>query len=84
MHFSQFLVRFILLIIAWLVSIKSVFRANTKLQEGNTVHIKGVYDKNCSTWIVNNSGGFVVYEPDILVSTTSVVGRFKILLLYNN
>lgn len=44
----------------------------TKIEVGSTVYIDAVKDGD--TWKLNNNGGFLVYEPDLLVSSTSVVG----------
>lgn len=44
------------------------------LSIGDTVHI--VAKKlNEVEWIINNDHGLLVYEPDLLISTTSVVSK---------
>ncbi|XP_072401459.1 DNA replication ATP-dependent helicase/nuclease DNA2 [Diabrotica undecimpunctata] len=44
----------------------------TNLSIGDTIYITCVKINN--TWVVNNDCGLVVFEPDLLVSSTSVVG----------
>lgn len=47
-------------------------RVHVKLSVGDTLHI---FAKNVdNTWVVDNEKGLLIYEPDLLVSATSVVG----------
>lgn len=60
------------------------FRMHTQLQENDTVHI--IAQKVENEWIVNNDFGLLVFEPDDLISSTSVVSKFIIdllIVLYN-
>lgn len=49
------------------------FWIHSKLCRGDTVHIKAtkLADNN---WLVDNQNGFMVFEPDVLLTVTSVVG----------
>lgn len=47
------------------------FWMHSKLCIGDTIHIMAV--KSGDTWLVNNSAGYLVFEPDLLVSSTSIV-----------
>ncbi|XP_049819386.1 DNA replication ATP-dependent helicase/nuclease DNA2 isoform X2 [Aethina tumida] len=47
------------------------FWMHTQLQENDTVHI--IAQKVENEWIVNNDFGLLVFEPDDLISSTSVV-----------
>lgn len=47
------------------------FWMHLKLCIGDTIHIMAV--KSGDNWLVNNSAGYLVFEPDLLVSSTSVV-----------
>lgn len=40
---------------------------------GSLLHVKAKLDS--SIWIVSNDCGVVVFEPDYLVSSTSIVGK---------
>ncbi|XP_046738978.1 DNA replication ATP-dependent helicase/nuclease DNA2 [Diprion similis] len=48
------------------------FWKDTRLQPGDIVNIQA--NKQLNDWVVDNSSGFVVEQPDFLVSGTSVVG----------
>nr|XP_023014382.1 DNA replication ATP-dependent helicase/nuclease DNA2-like [Leptinotarsa decemlineata] len=48
------------------------FWIHTMLAIGDTVHVSA--RKVEEEWVVDNDHGLLVYEPDLLVSTTSVVG----------
>ncbi|KAK9881525.1 hypothetical protein WA026_016406 [Henosepilachna vigintioctopunctata] len=67
----------------WKVTVKSTsseeygicnlreFWLNTKLNIGDTIHITA--KKIDSEWIIDNNNGLIVFEPDLLISSTSVV-----------
>ncbi|KAF2883992.1 hypothetical protein ILUMI_22190 [Ignelater luminosus] len=44
------------------------------LSVNDTIHISAIYDYPKSAWCVSNDFGLIVFEPDLLVSITSVVG----------
>ncbi|XP_044761350.1 DNA replication ATP-dependent helicase/nuclease DNA2 isoform X2 [Coccinella septempunctata] len=44
---------------------------NTNLEIGDKIHIMA--KKDDSYWVVDNKNGLLVYEPDLLISSTSVV-----------
>ncbi|KAG5878691.1 hypothetical protein JTB14_029759 [Gonioctena quinquepunctata] len=48
------------------------FWIHSMLAIGDTVHVSA--KKVGTEWVVDNEDGLLVYEPDLLVSTTSVVG----------
>ncbi|KAB0792512.1 hypothetical protein PPYR_14471 [Photinus pyralis] len=50
------------------------FWTGLKLQVNDIVYITAVLSTSNSKWCVNNSDGSIVYHPDFLISTTSVVG----------
>lgn len=54
------------------------FRKDLPATIGTLLHVKAKLDS--SIWIVSNDFGVVVFEPDFLVSSTSVVGK-KLFLL---
>lgn len=47
-------------------------RLNNNLDIGDT--LKATAGKVDDQWLINNDVGLLVYEPDVLISTTSVVG----------
>ncbi|XP_026684621.1 uncharacterized protein LOC103516415 [Diaphorina citri] len=47
---------------------------HTQLNVGDIINIKAEYSNEYQSWIVDNSRGLIVFQPDILVSGTSVVG----------
>lgn len=67
--------------------INSDYRIWSKINIGCIVYLTAVKDTDC-TWKVTNEYGLLVYEPDILISNTAVVGMFfdffKSCLLYSN
>ncbi|KAF5272783.1 hypothetical protein FQA39_LY07810 [Lamprigera yunnana] len=44
------------------------------LQLNDTIYISALYEENRSRWLVNNAQGLIVFEPDLLISATSIVG----------
>ncbi|KAK4872773.1 hypothetical protein RN001_014802 [Aquatica leii] len=50
------------------------FWTNLTLRLNDTIYISATYSNERGKWIVNNTHGLIVYQPDLLVSTTSVVG----------
>lgn len=38
------------------------------------IHICAKYDNEKCIWCVNNEFGLIVYQPDTLLATTSIVG----------
>ncbi|XP_066245854.1 DNA replication ATP-dependent helicase/nuclease DNA2 [Euwallacea similis] len=48
------------------------FWLHCKLCIGDTVRL--VATKSEDNWLINNNSGYIVFEPDLLISTTSVVG----------
>ncbi|KAI4471143.1 dna2/nam7 helicase family [Holotrichia oblita] len=46
----------------------------SKINVGCTIYITGIKDNNSDIWKITNEGGLLVYEPDMLLSNTAVVG----------
>lgn len=55
------------------------FRKDLPVTKGTLLHVVAKLDS--STWTVSNDSGLVVFEPDFLVSSTSVVGIVDCYLL---
>lgn len=52
-----------------------LFRRYTKIQPGEPIIIKAIKETpEAKHWTVNNNSGFIISQPDTLVSGTSVVG----------
>lgn len=45
-----------------------------RIEPGSSVHIQARKCKNENIWKITNDYGFIVYEPDLLLSSTSIVG----------
>lgn len=51
-----------------------MFRSDIPVRIGTLLHVKAKLDSS-SFWIVSNESGVIVFEPDHLVSSTSIVGK---------
>lgn len=49
-------------------------RLNINLEIGDSVNVTA--SKCDNEWLINNDQGLLVFEPDLLISTTSVVGKY--------
>lgn len=58
-------------------------RASLDLNQGDTIYVQAVRNR-CGQWAINNDQGWLVYEPDLLISCTSVVSKrlFFVLLVF--
>lgn len=46
-----------------------------QIEVGSLLHVQAFKETNENKWIVSNKDGLVVFEPDFLISSTSVVGK---------
>ncbi|EEZ99558.2 DNA replication ATP-dependent helicase/nuclease DNA2-like Protein [Tribolium castaneum] len=53
--------------------IEQFWASGNRFKTGDSVYIKAEKNSN-GDWVVNNDTGWLVYQPDILISCTSVVG----------
>lgn len=45
----------------------------TNLKKDDTIHLSAIKTNNAE-WSVNNDGGLLVFEPDLLIASTTLVG----------